>query len=224
MQIAIATKINSNVYKKDPLSSDLGYRIIQNGIDLMEELGFEDFTFKKLASKINSTEASIYRYFENKHNFLGYIMMWYWNWQEQRIELATINIEDPKVQLRKAITCITEKITEDKKVAFVNESKLNRIVIAEATKLYCSKSVESDNELGFFIAYKSLVQKIADIVIDINADFKYPHMLISTVIEGAHHQRFFADFLPRLTDVVKGEDAITSFYIQLVERELGIEQ
>jgi hypothetical protein len=49
-------------------------------------------------------------------------------------------------------------------------------------------------------------------------------MLVSTIIEGAHHQRFFADHLPRLTDIVEGEDAVTSFYLQLVERELGIEK
>ena len=41
-------------------------------------------------------------------------------------------------------------------------------------------------------------------------------MLISTVMEGAHHQRFFAEHLPRLTDVVDGHDAVTTFYTELV--------
>ena len=40
-------------------------------------------------------------------------------------------------------------------------------------------------------------------------------MLISTIIEGAHSQRYFADHLPRLTDVVAGEDAVPTFYSEL---------
>jgi hypothetical protein len=39
---------------------------------------------------------------------------------------------------------------------------------------------------------------------------------VSTMIEGAHHQRFFADHLPRLTDSIKGKDSITSFYKEMV--------
>ena len=34
-------------------------------------------------------------------------------------------------------------------------------------------------------------------------------MLVSTIIEGTHHQRFFAEHLPRLTNVVEGEDSVT---------------
>ena len=45
-------------------------------------------------------------------------------------------------------------------------------------------------------------------------------MLVSTIIEGAHHQRYFAEHLPSLTDVCEGEDAITTFYQKLALREL----
>jgi hypothetical protein len=41
-------------------------------------------------------------------------------------------------------------------------------------------------------------------------------MLISTVIEGANHQRYFAKHLPSLTDVKQGEDNISEFFSQLV--------
>jgi hypothetical protein len=41
-------------------------------------------------------------------------------------------------------------------------------------------------------------------------------MLISTVIEGMHQQRFFAEHLPSLTDIKSDEDAISSFYNQLI--------
>ena len=60
--------INENIFLKDPESSDLGKRIVENSILLIDEIGFDDFTFKKLGAKIGSNESSIYRYFENKHN------------------------------------------------------------------------------------------------------------------------------------------------------------
>ena len=60
------------------------------------------------------------------------------------------------------------------------------------------------------------MERVGDIVLEINPTFKYPNMLISTVLEGAHNQRFFAQHLPRLTNTVEGEDAITEFYLQMV--------
>jgi AcrR family transcriptional regulator len=218
----LAIKINEKVYKKDPLTSDLGERILREGINLIESLGFENVTFKKLAKEINSTEASIYRYFDSKHYLLTYLTMWYWSWMEYRIVVRTLNIEDPKVRLKNSIKCLTEKIEEDKEIHQIDEAKLQRIVVVESSKIYQCKSVDTDNKLGFFQVYKQVVQRVADIILQINPDYKYPHMLVSTVIEGAHHQRFFADHLPRLTDKVEGEDAVISFYTQLVERELNL--
>ena len=40
-------------------------------------------------------------------------------------------------------------------------------------------------------------------------------MLVSTIIEGAHLQRHFAAHLPKLTDQIKGEDAVSEFYHQI---------
>ena len=78
----IQIKIDEKVFSKDPLSSELGKNIIFHSIGLIDELGFEAFTFKKLAEKIQCTEASIYRYFENKHKLLTYHLTWYWLWLE----------------------------------------------------------------------------------------------------------------------------------------------
>lgn len=224
MQSKIALKINPKVFKKDPLTSDLGARILRQGIDLIEELGFENFTFKKLAINIQSTEASIYRYFESKHNLLAYLTMWYWSWMEYRVLMTTLNIPDPNIRLKNAVKCLTQDVVEDKEVSQIDEAKLHRIVIMESFKVYLCKKVDEDNKSGFFKPYKSLVQRVADIILEIKPLFKYPHMLVSTIIEGAQHQRFFADHLPRLTDIVEGEDAITTFYTELAERELSIEE
>lgn len=218
----VSIRVNEKLYTKDPTTTELGRKIVRSSIDLIDELGFESFTFKKLALEIGSTEASVYRYFENKHNLLTYLTMWYWGWMEYRVVMKTLNITDPKVRLRNAIRTLTESIEEDSTFSQVNEVKLNRIVIQESSKVYFSKHVIEDNEVGFFKVYKDLVHRVAEIVLEINPTFKYPHMLVSTVIEGAHHQRYFAENLPRLTDVIEGEDAVTTFFTELAEREIEI--
>ena len=62
--MSISITVNPRLTLKDPLSSEIGNRILREGLKLMNELGFEAFTFKKLAQDIGSTEATIYRYFE----------------------------------------------------------------------------------------------------------------------------------------------------------------
>ena len=69
---SIKIEINQNIYLKDPQSSDLGKKIIEHSIIMIQELGFENFTFKKLGVQISSNESSIYRYFENKHKLHAY--------------------------------------------------------------------------------------------------------------------------------------------------------
>lgn len=216
----IAFKINENVFLKDPLSSELGHKIIRASVDLIEANGFDDFTFKKLAIEIKSTEASIYRYFVSKHNLLAYLIMWYWNWMEYRLLMATMNIEDPKVRLENAIKVLTSVVAEDTEFMQVNEINLQTLVTTESSKVYLNKKVEEDNQHGFFMNYKEVVQFVADIIHEISPEYKYPHMLVSTIVEGAHHQRFFAANLPRLTDLIEGEDAITTFYLHLAESAL----
>lgn len=213
----IKIQVNSKVFVKDPDSSDLGKRIIRTSIDLIDEMGFELFTFKKLAHEIGSTEASVYRYFESKHHLLVYITLWYWGWMEYRLVFGLTNINPAEERLKKAIHLLTEVIGEDSDFSHVNEIKLSRIVIAESSKIYLNKNVDEENSAGFFLPYKRLVQRVSEIILEIKPDYKYPHMLVSTIIEGAHHQRYFATHLPRLTDVVKGEDAVTTFYQKMAQ-------
>ncbi len=214
----ITIQVNENVYIKSPDTSELGRKIVKGSIELIDEIGFEDFNFKKLAIHISSTEASIYRYFESKHSLLSYLVLWYWGWQQYRMTLRITNIEDPLERLKRAIMVLTEQIEEDSTFSQINEVLLNKIVIAESSKIFLNKKVDQDNDSGFFLPYKELVQVVSDIILEINANFKYPHMLVTTIIEGSHHQRYFAEHLPRLTNVVEGEDAITSFYQEMVTK------
>jgi hypothetical protein len=61
-----------------------------------------------------------------------------------------------------------------------------------------------------------VVQRVSEFILEYNPKFEFPHMLISTVIEGAHNQRFFAAHLPSLTDFKEGKNSITRFYTNLV--------
>ena len=90
--IQIHIKVNPELYLKNPDSSELGRKIIHESIIMINELGFESFTFKKLGLKIESPESSIYRYFENKHTLLIYLVSWYWCWIEYLLFFTTANI------------------------------------------------------------------------------------------------------------------------------------
>ena len=65
--LSLKIQVNDKIYVKDPETSTLGRKIIQESILLMDEIGFENFTFKKLGERIGSNESSIYRYYESKH-------------------------------------------------------------------------------------------------------------------------------------------------------------
>ncbi len=212
----IKINVSSELYIKNPDSSELGQRIISDSIHLIDELGFESFTFKKLSNKISSPESSIYRYFENKHTLLLYLVNWYWGWVEYKIVLATTNIKDKKEKLEKAIRVLTKPVLVDASISYVNELLLHRIIIAESKKTFHTKNVKEENQKGFFKTYKYMVNRVAAMVLEVNPQYKYPRMLISSVVEGAHQQRYFSEHIPALTDSKKGEDSVTEFYTELV--------
>ena len=199
--ININLEINKNLYIRDPQDTDLGRRILQNSIVLIDKMGFEQFTFAKLANHIKSTEASIYRYFENKHQLFIYLLNWYWEWMKFRIDYNTMNINDPNEKLRISLRIIVDTANRNTSIPFVDEDILHRIVVAEGTKGYHNKSVDEANKDGFFLSYKTLCLKIADILLAINPDFVYPRTLASTLVETANNTIYFAQHLPRLTDI-----------------------
>ena len=214
--LQIQIQINQELYSKNPDSSNLGRKIISNSIEMINNMGFESFTFKKLGQKIGSPESSIYRYFSNKHILLMYLTSWYWTWTEYQIVFACSNISEPRDRLIRSIEILTRPVLEDNTITYVNEVLLSEVIYSESIKAYHTKNVDEENKRGCFKAYKSVVQRVSEIVTEIEPSFAYPHMLISTVIEGAHHQKYFAEHLPALTNKKDGEDTITDFYTKLV--------
>lgn len=204
--IRIQMELNDKLYLRDPQDTKLGRKIIQYSILLIDEIGFEQFTFKKLADKIESTEASVYRYFENKHILLVYLLCWYWEWMKFQIEFNTNNIVDPCERLKVTIATIVYASKRNATIDFVDEDILHRVVVAEGIKGYHTKEVDKENKDGFFATYKSLAEKIADIVLEIEPNFKYPRALSSTLLEMAKDHLYFAQHLPRLTEIKVSEE------------------
>lgn len=201
MSIEIKISLNNGLYLKEPQDSKLGRNIIKHSILLIDKFGFESFTFKKLAEEINSTEASIYRYFENKHLLLLFLVNWYWEWVSYLIGINTINVEDPKKKLKIVIHSFVYASKENPSVTYVNESKLHRIVISEGNKTYHTKEVDNENSKGFFKSYKDLAESVSNVISEINPAFKYPFSLATNLFEMSNNHIFFAKHLPRLTDV-----------------------
>lgn len=204
MSVSIQMKLNEKLFLRDPQDTRLGKQIIEFGILLIDEIGFEGFTFKKLAERIGSTEASVYRYFENKHLFLVYLVSWYWEWMRYRIDIRLTNVQDPREKLKIAIQTLVDSTQASSSVSFVNSETLHRIVISETTKAYHVKNVDEENREGYFLSYKGLSHKLASIVKEIDPRFPYPNSLASNLLEMASHHLYFSRHLPSLTEL-KGE-------------------
>ena len=218
MKLQLQIMMNENLFLRNPENTALGKNIIKHSIQLIAQNGFEAFTFKKLAEDIGTTEAGIYRYFENKHRLLIYIICWYWGWLEYQISFQTNNITDPAVKLKKVIKLLASTVEDDGETIYVNESLLHQIVISEGSKAYLTKQVGEDNKHHFFKPYKDLCAVIGNIILECSPKYKYPKSLATTIIEMAHFQNFFMVNLPSLTDFgkKKEESAIILFLNDLV--------
>lgn len=212
-------QVNEKIYVKDPETSPLGKKIVEQSILLIDEIGFDNFTFKKLGEKIGSNESSIYRYFENKHKLLVYLSSWYWSWMEYKLVFATTNIVDPTEKLSKAITIVTEKVTDDTNTEHINEAILNKIIIAEFTKTVQTKEVDQENKEGFFLIYKRVINRIVGIVKEVNPEYPFAKSLVSTIVEGNLHQHFLMEHLKTITDCNESVST-TEFYLNLAKNVL----
>ncbi|MGG9972752.1 TetR/AcrR family transcriptional regulator [Ferruginibacter sp. SUN002] len=206
MKLQLQIKMNEDLFLRNPEQTELGKNIIKHSIQLVEKDGFEAFTFKKLAEDIGTTEASIYRYFENKHRLLLYIIAWYWSWLEYQIIFQTNNITDPEVKLKKVVKLLATTVEDDANTSYVNESLLHKIIVSEGSKAYLTKQVGQDNKNQFFKPYKDLCAVIGEIISECSPKYKYPRSLATTIIEMAHFQNFFMNNLPSLTDFGKNKE------------------
>ncbi len=215
MDFKVSFKVNEAIYLKDPETSELGKQIVKFAIDLIYELGFENFTFKKLATEAGTTEATIYRYFENKHRLLLYIINWYWSYMEFLLEFNLQNIPDPKFKLKTIIHLLSHELPASSGGLDYNKKYLNQIVISESSKVFLVKEVNEINKSEVFKPYKDLCANIASVILQYNSGYQFPKSLGSTLIETSHSQQFFTEHLPRLTDIEQNNSVdYTSLFLE----------
>ncbi|WP_320815363.1 TetR/AcrR family transcriptional regulator [Flavobacterium sp.] len=212
--------INEKLYVKDPETSELGRKILKNSIILIDEIGFESFTFKKLGEKIQSNESSIYRYFENKHKLLIYLSSWYWSWIEYNLVFATHNISDSLNKLCISIKIITQNIIDDKNTPHIDESILNRIIISDFSKTLLTKDVDTENKEGFFLVYKRVINRLIDMITEVNPKYPYAKSLASSIVQGALHQHYLKDHFKTITNL-SDKDCLSDFYIHMIKKILS---
>lgn len=218
MELQLQIKMNEKLFLRNPEDTALGKKILLHSIKLIYKNGFESFNFKKLAEDIGTTEAGIYRYFENKHRLLVYITAWYWSWLEYRIGTRTANIKDPAKKLKMVIHLFATTVEDDIRTTHIDEHMLHKIIISEGSKAYLTRHVSEDNKDQLFKPYRDLCEKISAIILECNPKYKFPISLSSTIIEMAHVQNYFMNNLPSLTDYGKDKDEskIAAFIEDLV--------
>lgn len=209
----IQIKVPENTYLKDPEGSELGRKILTEAIRQLDELGLESFNFKKLAESIETTEASVYRYFENKHKLLLYLNAWYWAWLEYRIAFGTANVAEPQERLKRTLLILVNPVTPEHSTQYIDLAALYRVVIAESSKSYFTRSVDEDNRKKLFSTYKSLIISLAEILQELNPAYQHTRSLAATIVDSILHQSFYGAHLKSLNDIgIKPEDMHTFFY------------
>jgi AcrR family transcriptional regulator len=223
MNLQLSIQHSEKLALRNPESTELGRKIVRHGLVLMQEMGYEHFTFKKLAERIETTEASIYRYFENKHRLLLYFLTWYWNILEYSVVFALQNMTDPVQKIHKVLEILSHDLPQWADQSGLDKSALHQMAIAESSKTYLIKEVDDINREHLFKPYKDLCGRISDLFLEYNPLYPYPRALASSVVEMAHFQVFFAEHLPALTDLGKGKEGkqVVNYLQHLVFSALG---
>lgn len=196
----ILFQLNDKLYLKDPQKSEIGKSIIRHSIQLVDNLGFEQLTFRKIADEMESTEATIYRYFENKLKLLQYLVDWYWASMSFEMNCQLQNIDKPEERLGVCLQLLAGKKTF-LHVSPIDLKILQRIAISEGDKAYLTRSIDTDYRDGLLDGFKNVCELLAGIVKQINPKYPFAYSLISTAMITANHQIYFSVHLPLLSDI-----------------------
>lgn len=218
---SLKIEVNPLIYLKNPESSELGKKIISTSILMIDEMGMEQFTFRKLAKMLGTTESSVYRYFESKHKLLLYFYNWYWAWMEYQIVFSTTNVAPSESKLRRALEILCIQNDECFAEEYISIKSLRNIVISESSKAFLNKEVDEENKAGFFLAFKKVAKRLVDILHEIDQDYPYAKTLIATCLEGILHQQYFAKHLPSLSDVSNNVEKLPDIFYQIIINNLN---
>jgi AcrR family transcriptional regulator len=190
--------VDEHLYLRDPQETELGRRLLSVAVEMIGEMGLEAFTFSKLARKCASTEASVYRYFHNKHELLGYLVAWYWSWLDHQVNVRSTNIADPARRLNVILSVLAVSTSGNDITPWMNETLLHRLVVSESGKL----QLAGQHTAARAYAHQEVfTRRIADAITGVHAAYKYPKAVASLLIQQAHQQRWYAEHFPELTEI-----------------------
>ena len=203
-------------------SSPMGVRILAEGLALMNEIGLEAFTFKKLAERIGCTEVTVYHYFANKQRLLQYYFQVYWLWLATHCQQEGKGLKDPLARLHGDIRALCGLWPTDALAAQFDPSALRELVINEGTKSFMHKNVDSDNKLKLFKPYKDLCLHIADELKACVPRMRSSRSFATTLVEMAHSLEFAMHHLPALTELSERKERkkLAEFLIDMSDRYL----
>lgn len=191
---------------RDPESTELGRSVLEGGLSLMNAIGLEAFTFRKLAAEIGSTEVTLYKYFPNKQRLLQYYFQLYWLWLRQVCGREVERSRDPQEALRRSVEAICGVWPKDAPPLQLDPEALRLLVIEEGMKSYLHKQVDEDNARRLFAPYKELSAFLAERIKACRRDVPMPRSFATTVIEMAHSLPFAMEHLPSLTELSSRKD------------------
>jgi AcrR family transcriptional regulator len=210
-------RVSENLYVKDPQATLLGRNILTAAIILLEQEGFEQFTFAKAAKICNTTEASIYRYFENKHKLLLYLTEWYWGCISFRIDALTKDLRSPLEKLKVSIQTLTDGFSDELTVPHMDGKKLHTIIIAESAKSYLTRNAREEALEGSFDRYRGVCKRIGNIMANLSPEYPFVLAFSSTLIETVHEQLFFSGHIPGITEIKSGTKDLQMYLLNLCQ-------
>ena len=83
-----------------------------------------------------------------------------------------------------------------------------------------TKEVDEENKEGFFIVYKRIINRIIEIIIEVNPNYLFAKSLASSIVEGALHQHFLKEHLKTITSCDE-TNTVTDFYLDLIVTTLS---
>lgn len=186
---------------KNPIGSEIGQEILRKSSQLIVRDGIDLFTFKKLAIEMGSTESTIYRYFENKHQLLLYLSSWYWNLLEVKLAFITSNVHNATERLDLALQFLGHPIGELSANSFLDESLLHQIVVRDSTKSINALGMTIEKNRAYLESYTNLIERLSEIIHKVNSRYKFPKALAISLIETSHYQSHLQVILPGITDL-----------------------
>lgn len=191
---------------RDPEQTEVGRAMLAGGLELMNDIGLEAFTFRKLAAEIGSTEVTLYKYFPNKQRLLQYYFQLYWLWLRRTCGREVERSRDPQDALRRSIEAICGVWPRDVPELQLDARALRLLVIEEGMKSYLHKNVDADNARRLFAPYKELSAFLAERLTACRRSVPMPRSFATTVIEMAHSLPFAMEHLPSLTELSSRKD------------------